>query len=80
MLKNKNGTINEKINYYKAMLQITIVGISEPIKSLPKEEQQIFINGLRKHSAELMKNIDLYGKYFIYFNEKDKKSSYFFGR
>jgi hypothetical protein len=80
MLKNKNGTINEKINYYKTMLQITIAGISETIKSLPEEEQHKFINGLRKHSAELMKNIDLYGKYFIYFNEKDKKPSYFFGR
>ena len=80
MLKNKNGTINEKINYYKTMLQITIAGISETIKSLPEGDQRIFINGLRKHSAELMKNIDLYGKYFIYFNEKDKKPSYFFGR
>ena len=80
MLKNKNGTINEKIDHYRIMLRNTIVGISETIKSLTESNQRAFVNLLQKCSADLIKNIELYGKYFIYLNEKTKKPSYFFGR
>jgi len=80
MLKNKNGTINEKIDHYRIMLRITITGISETIKSLTESNQRAFVNLLQKCSADLIKNIELYGKYFIYLNEKTKKPSYFFGR
>ena len=80
ILKNNNGTINEKIEYYKTILGITIRNISETIKSLSESEQRIFINLLQKNSSELMKKIELYGKYFMYFNEKTKTPSYFFGR
>ena len=76
MLKNKNGTINEKIDHYRIMLRNTIVGI----KSLSESDQRAFVNLLQKYSADLIKNIELYGKYFIYLNEKTKKPSYFFGR
>ena len=76
MLKNKNGTINEKIEHYRIMLRITIVDI----KSLSESDQRVFVNLLQKYSADLIKNIELYGKYFIYLNEKTKKPSYFFGR
>ena len=76
MLKNKNGTINEKIDHYRIMLRITIEGI----KSLTESNQRAFVNLLQKCSADLIKNIELYGKYFIYLNEKTKKPSYFFGR
>jgi hypothetical protein len=76
MLKNKNGTINEKIDHYRIMLRNTIVGI----KSLSESDQRVFVNLLQKYSADLIKNIELYGKYFIYLNEKTKKPSYFFGR
>ena len=80
MLKNKNGTINEKIDHYRIMLRNTIVGISETIKSLTESNQRAFVNLLQKCSADLIKNIELYGKYFIYLYEKTKKPSYFFGR
>ena len=80
ILKINTGEINEKIKHYKSMLDITINNMDKYINN-SDENKNKFVNNFIINLKDIANDIIIsYNKNFIYFNEKTKKSSSFFGK